>query len=268
MHPVSPNYIAPRHPIVLCHGLFGFDKMGPDALPALQIHYWGRIRQCLERLGARVISVNFVAHSMGGLDCRHLITHLRSSAYIPRSLTTIATPHRGSPFMDWIRDHVGVGASSAVLHAAVALQEAATKESSDLPSPSSSNQSDMAAAYTPVVDRLIPLLDEPAYGNLTTTYLHDHFNPSTPNDPSVRYYSYGACAKSMSPLHPLRVPWEVVSASEGPNDGLVSLQSARWGTYVATLDADHWEVKDGFPLRWKKGRIRKEEEEEEGTADY
>lgn len=45
--------------------------------------------------------VNLLAHSMGGLDGRHLITHIRPKDYTPLSLTTIATPHRGSPFMDW-----------------------------------------------------------------------------------------------------------------------------------------------------------------------
>lgn len=54
-------------------------------------------------------SVNFMAHSMGGLDCRHLITHIKPAEYTPVSLTTIATPHRGSPFMDWCtvsRSHI------------------------------------------------------------------------------------------------------------------------------------------------------------------
>lgn len=50
---------------------------------------------------ARGRGVNLMAHSMGGLDCRHLITHVQPSEYIPLSLTTISTPHRGSPFMDW-----------------------------------------------------------------------------------------------------------------------------------------------------------------------
>jgi triacylglycerol esterase/lipase EstA (alpha/beta hydrolase family) len=45
--------------------------------------------------------INFLAHSMGGLDCRHLITHIKPAEYTPLSLTTISTPHRGSPFMDW-----------------------------------------------------------------------------------------------------------------------------------------------------------------------
>lgn len=45
--------------------------------------------------------LNFIGHSMGGLDVRHLITNIRPTEYTPVSLTTISTPHRGSPFMDW-----------------------------------------------------------------------------------------------------------------------------------------------------------------------
>ena len=46
---------------------------------------------------------------MGGLDCRHLISHIKPTDYTPLSLTTIATPHRGSPFMDWCRVRAVVG---------------------------------------------------------------------------------------------------------------------------------------------------------------
>lgn len=42
-----------------------------------------------------------MAHSMGGLDGRYLISHIRPTEYVPLSLTSISTPHRGSPFMDW-----------------------------------------------------------------------------------------------------------------------------------------------------------------------
>ena len=50
---------------------------------------------------ARGRGINFLAHSMGGLDCRHLISHIKPAEYAPLSLTCISTPHRGSPFMDW-----------------------------------------------------------------------------------------------------------------------------------------------------------------------
>ena len=109
----------------------------------------------LSRASGRAL--NFMAHSMGGLDCRYLIsrvrkdieegrkledidrgtiranipengicdgeneildvwrdfeghsehetnaedTEIRKGTYVPVSLTTICTPHRGSPVMDW-----------------------------------------------------------------------------------------------------------------------------------------------------------------------
>jgi hypothetical protein len=90
--PVTPHYVPPRAPIVLCHGLYGFDKIGPDSLPLLQVQYWGGIENALAKLGAKVIvtkvpstgsiweraqtlhsilksilegkDVNFIAHSM------------------------------------------------------------------------------------------------------------------------------------------------------------------------------------------------------------
>jgi triacylglycerol lipase len=44
--------------------------------------------------------VNLMAHSMGGLDCRYLISKVRPEEYTSLSLTIVLTPHHGSPFMD------------------------------------------------------------------------------------------------------------------------------------------------------------------------
>lgn len=111
-------------------GLYGFDVRGPTAFPMLRKHYWSNALAVLRgKVGAEVIvtsvpptgsiesrakslhevlrerapgrSINFIAHSMGGLDCRHLISHIKPTEYAPASLLTVATPHRGSPFMDW-----------------------------------------------------------------------------------------------------------------------------------------------------------------------
>ncbi|CAG8507253.1 593_t:CDS:2 [Cetraspora pellucida] len=154
--PVRPNYRAPRLPIVLCHGLFGFDKLGPSSIPYLQIHYWGGIEGALQKLGAKVIvtkvprtgciksraqalhhtlesilsgnNVNLLAHSMGGLDCRCLIANIPTEKkYVVRTLTTIATPHRGSPFMDWCRDNIGVGEISQSFEEAAKVVDDAIK---------------------------------------------------------------------------------------------------------------------------------------------
>ncbi|PWN91485.1 alpha/beta-hydrolase [Acaromyces ingoldii] len=133
---------APRHPIVLCHGLYGFDVRGPFL--GLEIHYWASVLDVLrKKVGAEVIvrgvpgtgaiadralalhkflmspeaglrgkKINFIGHSMGGLDARHVISVIKPDTkgeYEPVSLTTVATPHRGSPFMDWCNANVGTG---------------------------------------------------------------------------------------------------------------------------------------------------------------
>lgn len=56
--------------------------------------------QIIERFPGR--EVNLIGHSMGGLDARYLITHLQPEAFTVKTLTTIATPHRGSAFADYL----------------------------------------------------------------------------------------------------------------------------------------------------------------------
>ncbi|CAG8813824.1 18004_t:CDS:1, partial [Dentiscutata erythropus] len=64
----------------------------------------------------------------GGLDCRCLISHLPTDKYIVRTLTTVATPHRGSPFMDWCRDNIGVGEISQTFEGAAKVVDDALKQ--------------------------------------------------------------------------------------------------------------------------------------------
>src|SRR5262249_6473159 len=44
--------------------------------------------------------VHLIAHSMGGLDARFLISRLNMAERV-LTLTTLGTPHRGSTFADW-----------------------------------------------------------------------------------------------------------------------------------------------------------------------
>ena len=68
---------------------------------AVTVQMAGSVAQRAERLAksVREISagqVHLIGHSMGGLDARYAIRHLGLSQKV-RSLTTIGTPHRGSP---------------------------------------------------------------------------------------------------------------------------------------------------------------------------
>jgi len=103
-----------RPAVVLIHGLFGFRKL-------LWHEYFQGVRPLYESMGVRVIvpslpwasnieqradalaqqletesgPLHLIAHSMGGLDARRWITHLCGTNRT-LSLTTLATPHRGS----------------------------------------------------------------------------------------------------------------------------------------------------------------------------
>lgn len=109
-----------RPTVVLIHGLFGFRKL-------LWLEYFNGVRELYERMGMRVIvphlpwgngierrsralaeqladepgPLHLVAHSMGGVDARAYISKLGGDAKVA-SLTTLATPHRGSAAADRI----------------------------------------------------------------------------------------------------------------------------------------------------------------------
>jgi triacylglycerol lipase len=115
------------------------------------------------------------------------------------SLTTIGTPHRGTAFADWSLRRFGRTGKP-----------------------------------------LLSLFRVPsdAWDDLTTENC-SRFNEMTPDVPGVRYYSVaGSCPRNL--LSPLWWPAaEVVSDSEGANDGVVSVQSAHHGEGCEVWDADH-----------------------------
>lgn len=70
----------------------------------------------------------------------------------------------------------------------------------------------------------------------------DHFNAEVPDRDDVQYFSYaGIRPVSELPLW-LRPAGRCVSQAEGANDGLVSERSARWGSYLGSVRADHFEL--------------------------
>jgi len=144
--------------------------------------------------------VNIIAHSMGGLDARFLISQLGMANRVV-SLTTIATPHRGSYFADWFVERF---------------------------------------------DRKLPFLRSLERVGLEVEGFRDctrsacrTFNERVPNVAGVHYLSYSAfqVPRKIPPV--LRRSHSLIARMEGPNDGLVSEQSARWGEHLATLRADH-----------------------------
>src|SRR6185436_12950847 len=134
----GPVERGPPLPVVLVHGLFGFDRIG---VPGARFDYFRGIARHLESLGCHAHAVrlpaaasvperarelvtaieglpheriDLIAHSLGGLDARYALTHLGLASRV-RSLVTVGTPHHGTPLadlalrgpLDWARRIVG-----------------------------------------------------------------------------------------------------------------------------------------------------------------
>jgi triacylglycerol lipase len=148
---------------------------------------------------------------MGGLDARYLITHLGMADQV-RSLTTVSTPHRGTYLADW---------------------------------------------FTANFRQRIPLLLALEALGFNVDGFRDcrlaaceEFNAATPDMPGVKYFSYGGEVPATRVSPALRRSWNLLTPVEGPNDGLVSLASARWGEFLGTIHADHFaQTPDGLFLR-------------------
>lgn len=95
----------------------------------------------------------------GGLDCRYLTTHLTERKFNVLSITTIATPHRGSSFADHFLSTVGPTRMPSVLTLLEFLPNGGG--------------------------------DGKAFECLTLDSMRK-FNEETPDVPSVRYFSWGA----------------------------------------------------------------------------
>lgn len=257
------------HPIVLVHGMGGFDEIGPldyfYGVPELlrnagyEVHVAltdpfngsdvraGQLALYVDRVLACTghPRVNLVAHSQGGIDARWLVHGLGYADRVA-SVTTLATPHRGTPIADIV----------------LGLVEGPQVEIADtladvlgLLWPAPEEGADVTAALWSV-------------SQAGTAALQDLW----PEDPAVPWYSWTgvsgiftdpdlACLGAEVPppsrgdlVHPVLAPtFLALGGGTVPNDGLVPVESARWGVFRGCIAADHMDevgqlagLTDGF----------------------
>jgi triacylglycerol lipase len=97
--------------------------------------------------------------------------------------------------------------------------------------------------------------DGKAFECLTTQSM-SIFNEQTPDVEDVRYFSWGAWYEP-GLIDTWKYPHSVVMEKEGPNDGLVSVESSKWGQYLGTLeDVNHLDLVGWVnPARYKWAEI-------------
>lgn len=165
----------------------------------------GRIREIIEQTGCE--KVNIIAHSKGGLDSRYAISACGMAPYVA-SLTTINTPHQGCIFADYLLDKIPEKVQKSVAR----KYNAALRKFGD------SNPDFLSAVR-----------------DLTASAC-DQLNQKLPDHPDVYYQSVGSqmnCASSGR--FPLNMAYPLVKHFDGANDGLVSVESARFGEYFTLL---------------------------------
>ena len=220
-----------RYPILMVHGVFFRDYR--------YINYWGRIPRELQRNGATVYygeqqsaaavedsgrelaerirqivvetgceKVNIIAHSKGGLDSRAAIAHQGAAPYVA-TLTIINTPHRGCIFAEYLLGKVPEPTRQRI----AAAYNATLKKLGD-------ENPDFLAAVTDLTESACLRRNE-----------------STPDDPDVVYESVMSyCKRAAHGKFPLNMTYPIVKHFDGLNDGLVSVESARWGGHFTLLE--------------------------------
>jgi triacylglycerol lipase len=224
------------YPIVLAHGVCRFDKIWSDALeidnnndPKIDnLHYFKGLRTKLINHGfivyhsnvgwaagvetradqlrdnilqiiekEEVEKVNIIAHSMGGLDARHMLFKYRYSDRLHEciaSLTTVSTPHEGSPFADWGTDNL--------------------------------------PHVIPIAQKLGLCLN--GFCDLRTDRcLGFNNNPEVINfekscEKKIKFQTYAGNQKFWGVFDALKLSYYIIEKKEGDNDGLVSVKSAKW----------------------------------------
>lgn len=221
---MSDQSCRTRYPILMVHGT-GFRDWK-------RIGYWGRIPEVLRQQGAEVYfgnqdgwatveenarhlaqrvdevlaetgseKLNLIAHSKGGLDARYLLSSLGYGDRVA-SLTTISAPHHGSRTMDGI----------------IKMPRWALR---------------VAGFFVNGWYRLLGDKKPDFCGTCRqfTTAWAEEFNRQNPDAPGVLYRSYaGAMARARSDIF---MWWSnlIIGWVEGENDGLVTVESARWTNF-------------------------------------
>jgi triacylglycerol lipase len=213
----------PPYPIVLVHGFLGWGEL---QLFGRRYSYFRGVAEAMTDIGATVhivtmppvgsveVRARALADAVLALEAPrvHLVAHsmggIDARYAIARlgltgrvaSLVTIGTPHRGTPLA-----RLGSLLPVAGLRRAVAL----------------------AGFDAAAIDALTP-------ERMT------RFNEEVPDDPEVYYASVVASARWLRSNPALWTGHVLMGRSAGTSDGVVPIESQRWGEVISELDADHW----------------------------
>lgn len=226
---VESQVCATKYPILLVHGL-GFRDWR-------YFNYWGRIPKELIKNGAKIYygnqeacasvavnaeeirrrvleiteetgcgKVNIIAHSKGGLDSRYAIAKLGIEDKVA-TLTTVGTPHRGSQITDL----------------ANRLPDSFYRKVADFMDRRFKGFGDVSPDFYT------------ACHQFNSGYA-EQFNKEVPDSDKVYYQSYASVMKNALSFGLLSFTYLLLKKF-GRNDGLVTVESAKWGNFKGVYES-------------------------------
>ena len=195
-----------------------------------------KVQEILAQTGAE--KVNIIGHSQGGLDARVVATMMPDKV---ASVTTISTPHNGSPVSELVMGLVSDPFAQQIIDEIINLAGEVLYDA----------QGNETSLFTAI--------KQFSTNDITT------FNSSYPNQPGVQYYSIAGrsrnhngsphCVPDMplgfilqwnevvDPIEPLlSITGDFLRGTEAQNyanDGMVRVKDARWGTFLGCIPGDH-----------------------------
>lgn len=145
--------------------------------------------------------MNVIAHSKGGLDIRCAVSEFGADKYVA-SITTINTPHRGCEYAEYLLNKISEKAVNKIAGA----YNSTLKRLGDSKPDFLSAVSDLTVSRCIELDRELNVPD------------------------GIYCQSVGSKLNGASSgKFPLSLTYRLVKCFDGPNDGLVSEKSFRWG---------------------------------------
>lgn len=236
--------IATKYPVVLVHGLLGFDTMLgavdywngiPDELRAVGVEVYvtrvskldstqvrgeqlfAQIKSILALSGAE--KVNLIGHSHGGLDARYVAGEYPQ---LVASVTSIATPHQGALLADALVGEAGIisTSSTAMLNAFGSIM--AYLSGDDHTQDAEASLKSFTGATLAAFNQRYP------YG-LPTEYCGE----GKAVDNGIRYYSWAGIEVLTSTFDFTDYMFYLTSfADDRPSDGLVERCSSHLGKVI------------------------------------
>jgi triacylglycerol lipase len=248
------------YPIVLAHGMSGFKNIGP-------LNYYYGVADALTKDGhdvhvaqvdafnssevrgaelqtfvesvltqTRAPKVNLICHSQGGFDCRYVAHQIPDKI---AAVVTIATPHLGDPIADIAEN--------------------------DLPGPVQTAVSALLDIFGTALDQGQNTQNAELAIALLSAKGAQAFTAKYPDQPQVAYFSIAGRSNGVSgddvcgtpteapfvgrwdgDVDPVNTLLSATAAILGnnvtpppTNDGLVPVGSAKWGTFLGCIPADH-----------------------------